>query len=133
MQDVWVKLNSQFQQDGHKDTINYKVEGKLLRSGRYSILSYQEPNVEDDSFIKVTIKFNQEEVILLKEGNITQELNFKKVNAYGIYEVSGFNFKLDIKVDKLLVEENSIFLEYELFVEKSPSGHFQIKIEIGEL
>lgn len=134
VKDVLVNLHSSIAQNELKEEITYRANGKLDHDNRYYVLVYDELNSEDNSITKVIIKYNQEEVIIFKEGNIVQELNFFKAKqSYGSYEISGFNIKLNIQMLEFEVLKDHLCLVYELFVESHPSGLFKIDIKLGEL
>ncbi|WP_423363593.1 DUF1934 domain-containing protein [Mycoplasma sp. P36-A1] len=133
MENVKVNFYSSFAQDGLNEEIKYNVDGLLDKTNYCNILHYDEYNAEDKSNTKVVVKFNKEEVIICRDGNIFQELNFCRTKqSYGTYEISGFNIKLSILLKEFEVSNNHIKLSYDLFVETHPSGSFNIDIKLGE-
>jgi len=133
MKQVKIDIISSFLQGVNTETMKSHAYGKYLKSGRYHILRYEEISLEDNSTIDVTIKYNEDEVIIFKSGDRSQELNFfRNKHSYGTFELGGFALKLDLVLFKFEVKDNDILLEYELYVDKQASGHFNINIKIGE-
>lgn len=85
----------------------------------------------------IKIKINKDNIIIQKENSESLlTFNFienKKENCE--YLIKELNFYLDMKVltNKLLIKENSIYIEYELWIQDEYSGKFIYEINIKEM
>ena len=89
----------------------------------------------DNESIKISI--NKDNIIMQKENNESLlTFNFienKKTDCK--YFIKELNFYIDTKVltNKLLIEENKIYIEYELWLQDEYSGKFIYEINIKEM
>lgn len=89
----------------------------------------------DNESIKINI--NKDNIIMQKENNESLlTFNFiesKKTDCK--YFIKELNFYIDTKVltNKLLFEENKIYIEYELWLQDEYSGKFIYEINIKEM
>ena len=89
----------------------------------------------DNDTIKISI--NKNNIIMQKENNESLlTFNFiesKKTDCK--YFIKELNFYIDTKVltNKLLIEENKIYIEYELWLQDEYSGKFIYEINIKEM
>ena len=89
----------------------------------------------DNESIKISI--NKNNIIMQKENNESLlTFNFiesKKTDCK--YFIKELNFYIDTKVltNKLLIEENKIYIEYELWLQDEYSGKFIYEINIKEM
>lgn len=128
MEQINLKINSQTLLDNEIDTIIYETKAKLIKSAKYQIISYIDKVNDDD---KVIIKYNDDVLIIQRDGSIKNKLVFdKQKSSYGIYEVQGNNMKLNIDLLSLNTSLTSIDLEYKLLIQAQDAGHFKISIEI---
>lgn len=128
MEKVKVIINSTNILDKEETQINCDVDGKLIKSGNYYILSYLDELNNND---QVIIKYNDEKIIIKKNGDFKSKLVFNKVGAsYGIYEINQRDMKLNMELINFKSEEKLINLEYKLMIQDNEAGHFNIEINI---
>lgn len=132
MSKVKIYFKSVMAQDNNSEKIQYKVDGVLDHEKDYRKLVFEEPIETGQDIIKNEIFFNEDEVIMTREGNVYHEMRFmKKKTSSGFYEVQGMQLKLDIILLDFVVESDFIKIAYDLYIDDVESGTFDIEIKFG--
>lgn len=99
----------------------------ILKDGK---INYKKDNV----FVSITIL--KSKIVLLRENdNMKLSLEFEKnktlTTKYVIKDL-GLEIKVDVKTKKLLINDNSFEIEYELFMNGEFSDTFNYSVEWSE-
>jgi uncharacterized beta-barrel protein YwiB (DUF1934 family) len=132
MNKVKIFFSSIMTQDANVEKIQYKVDGVLDNEKDYQKLIFEEPIETGQDIIKNEIFFNEDEVIMMREGNVYHEMSFlRKKTSSGFYELQGLQLKLDIVLLEFVVANGFIKLVYDLYIDDDEGGHFDIEIKFG--
>lgn len=122
-----------------KIKINSKIFGKESEEYKISVNGIKKDNIityKDDNAL-VNIELSDAAISIKRENNeMTQTLKFeeKKENKTN-YFIKEFNMDITLitKTKKLLIEKNSIKIEYELYMNEEYSDTFTYTLEWSDL
>lgn len=121
--------------------IKLKVRQNDLLEAKDQIIYYGAATIEEsmDSYYfayrentktKVKLKINQKEGYLKREGDVLTQINFK-LHAYDQCKVATDvgNIFMDVKTLEIRLEDDNIFLYYELLEAGAIVGRFKLRLE----
>lgn len=108
------------------EEINYKKITALINK---EIISFK---IGDDSYnliINDIIKFNKEN----NESILDLKFSMNMVTD-GIYYIKELNYNMDvrIKTKELIIEDNRIYIEYNMILQEEDLGNYLFRIDIKE-
>ena len=119
--------------ENEKEEINYSVDAKISENENYKSISYLEPSDESTNSVSCLVKYNNEEVHLYREGEMSSEFHFyKSGKSLGVYEIMNYVVDLNIELKDMYISDQMIKIDYLLMVDQTLSGNFLIKLEIKE-
>ena len=123
----------------HKILIDYKIrnnEEKIIKKDIKAIINNDKLSYKDDNE-SIKLNINKENIIMIKE-NIDSKLTFnfiKNKTTELEYYIKLLNSYLDgsIKTNEIIIKNNYIYIEYELFIQDEYMGNFKYEINIKEM
>lgn len=122
-----------------KVIIKYKISSKNEKELKGEVNGIKNNNIitykDDDSLVNILLEKN---VISIKRENEKMHLTLKfeenksNITNYYIKDL-GFNFDVDARTKKLLIEENKISVSYELYINDEYSDTFNYTLEWSDL
>ncbi|MEG0364083.1 MAG: DUF1934 domain-containing protein [Erysipelotrichales bacterium] len=116
-------------ENGNED-IKYNVEADARFEDGFEIIEFDEPM--EDAKIKCIIRYNSNELHLIREGDFSSEMHFyKSEKSFGMYDVMGYTIDLNLGLRNLEINNMKLHIEYDLIVNQINTGNFKINININ--
>lgn len=133
MNKVAMNFHSRHSNENEKEEIKYSKQVDKYREAEYEVLSYLEPSDEGADNINCQIKYNDNEIHVYREGEISSEIHlYKDGQSFGVYDIMGYTIDLNVNLKDLKIDEERLIMEYDLMVDQIVSGNFKIQIDIQE-
>ncbi len=120
--------------------IRVKVKGHLRNISSSEVSNFDEKGIKNknkitynNDNIKNTIKFNNKEVILIREGiDFINTFIFNEEKSYSNYLLKDNNYSFDIDVTtlKVSVKDNSVMIKYKI---DETDMQYEFYIEVSEI
>lgn len=133
MNKVAMNFHSKHTHENEKEEIRYTKDVNQYQEDNFAVLSYLEPNDDGSDNINCQIKYNDNEIHVYREGDISSEIHlYKDGQSFGAYDIMGYTIDLNVNLKDLKINDTKLVMEYDLMVDQVLSGNFKINIEIQE-
>lgn len=133
MNKVTMNFHSRHTHENEKEEMSYNKKVDHYSEEDYKVLSYLEPSDEGSDHIECQIKYNDNEIHIYREGDLSSEIHlYKEGQSFGVYDIMGYTIDLGIGLKDLKLSESRLVMDYDLMIDQVVSGNFKIQIDIQE-
>lgn len=132
--DVKIKMKmSQYLDNGEEQTVESFYNGKRIEKNGSVYINFLEYDTVKDS--KGTIKISDDEVVILKSGEIISNMRFKEdkkhkseyKTPYGTFDMNLYTYKIAKRIQE---EEIKLNLDYKVSIEGLMDANNRVEIKV---
>lgn len=130
MSNIKISVNTIHLFEGNEEVVSYKALAQFQEKKDYHEIKYSDPAI-DDKESYVMLKYNENELRIIREGSIKSEMVFQpRGSSFGTYEYHGFNLDMKPVLRDFSIEDNLIKVNYDLIINNQNTGNFDVEINI---